>query len=110
MGDLMPDTHAFEAAATSERAFERLQRLGLHGYRPVWNPAARAIHLEHPAKSFRDARLVLYPDGQLVSLASTDEFLILPHETETFEAFLKTVPTPNFGEAILSLFQKPRPH
>lgn len=109
----MPDTHALldaENAARTECAFERLQLLVAHGYRPQWNPADRAIHLEHTSRTFRDARIVLYPDGQLTSLASTDEFLILPHETAGFAAFLKTVPAVNITDTILRFFAKPQHH
>jgi hypothetical protein len=79
-----------------EVTLDRLQQLIQRGYQPDFGgEQLGAIWLYHPRESFKYKELILHGSGLVTSFS---ECRFEREETQAFERFLKTVPTPSFWE------------
>jgi hypothetical protein len=79
---------------------DRLNLLVQKGYQPDFSgEPIGSIWLYHPRKSFKHNLLYLYGDGTIISTSDrSDKYVIVREETEEFNRFLRTIPTPSFWE------------
>jgi hypothetical protein len=79
---------------------DRLQMLVQKGYQPDFSgELLGAIWLYHPRESFEHKRLILYGSGLVVSVNDkSDKYRFGREETQAFNRFLQTIPTPSFWE------------
>ena len=70
------------------------------GYQPNFSgELLGAIWLYHPRESFEHKRLILYGSGLVVSVNDkSDKYRFGSEETQVFNKFLQTIPTPSFWE------------